>query len=241
MPDNYLNLAEKNKATIDVLTNGKAIELVIEASEAADFAAGSIYEYSNTNYITLAYLIELISGQSFEAFMQTNLFEPLGMKDSRVWNLLSTDSTFQNKADDMMNFKGRLSKLEPTFIDGVAGDGAVFSSLHDFLIWDQFWYGNDLIRQENLVEAFKIPTLSSGEQSDYGFGWGIKDDIVWHNGAWLGARTLNRRDQKQKTDHQNRSHQKHQRRNKNSHLKSRRPGQRGRLYHQRKPVRRQCQ
>ncbi|MEM1327429.1 MAG: serine hydrolase domain-containing protein [Bacteroidota bacterium] len=199
VPDNYLTLAEKNKTAIDILTNKKAIQLVIDANEAADFDAGTQYAYSNTNYITLAHLIAIISGQSFEQFMQEQLFQPLDMQDSRVWNLLSADSTFQNKAADMRNFKGNLTTLQPTFIDGVAGDGAIFSSLHDFLIWDRFWYGNDLIDDEHLQEAFRTPTLADGEQSDYGFGWVVREDVVWHNGAWLGARTLNRRDRKEKT------------------------------------------
>ncbi|MEM1124992.1 MAG: serine hydrolase domain-containing protein, partial [Bacteroidota bacterium] len=148
------------------------------------------YQYSNTNYILLARTIEVVSGLSFEAYMQKELFTPLGMSNTRVWNLLSKDKTFKNKTDDFDNARGNPKALTPTFVDGVAGDGAVFSSAKDMFLWDKFWYGNPLIGQENLQEAFKKPTLNDGTISDYGFGWIITEKGMWHDGAWLGARTV---------------------------------------------------
>jgi hypothetical protein len=42
-----------------------------------------------------------------------------------------------------------------------------------------------------LQEAFIEPILNDGSISDYGFGWTItKNKAMWHNGSWLGARTL---------------------------------------------------
>ncbi|MEM8901484.1 MAG: hypothetical protein AAGC85_25465 [Bacteroidota bacterium] len=69
----------------------------------------------------------------------------------------------------------------------------------DMLIWDSFWYENELISQENLHEAFKEPTLLNGETSDYGFGWGITKTGAWHNGSCLGARTYISRNTQEKT------------------------------------------
>lgn len=199
VPDAYMDLATANKENIDILTNKKAVELLIEAQPKADFQPTERFQYSNTNYILLARILEIVSDSSFENFMRQNLFDPLNMNQTRVWNLLSETETFPNKADDLRNLKGKLYKLNPSFIDGVAGDGAVFSSLNDFLIWDQFWYGNSLISDANLQEAFQKVKLTDGEYSDYGFGWGIKENGVAHNGAWLGARTFIERNTTDKT------------------------------------------
>ena len=189
-PDSYMGLAENNKDNIPVLTNEIAIQLVIENAAPAYAAPNVEYAYSNTGYILLAYLIEVISQQSFEAFMQESLFDPMGMKNSRVWNLVSKDKTFANKTWSFTKSKGKVTELKPTFIDGVAGDGSVFSSIEDFLIWDDFWYGNSIISNESIQEAFKAPILSSGQPSNYGFGWGLpSNSVVSHNGSWLGART----------------------------------------------------
>jgi CubicO group peptidase (beta-lactamase class C family) len=129
--------------------------------------------------------------------MQTELFDPMGMKNSRVWNLFSAEETFPNKTDD---FDAMLKKtLKPTLLDGVAGDGAVFCSVEDFLIWDKFWYSNDIISQESINEAFTPPSLPDGKETNSGFGWVIQGNMIWHNGSWLGARTFFGRNVKEKT------------------------------------------
>jgi CubicO group peptidase (beta-lactamase class C family) len=190
VPDLYMDIAENNKKTVgDTLSISEVVQLVTENPKEMDSAAAAAYAYSNTGYVLLAGIIEAVSGQTFENFMQVNLFDPLGMKNTRVWNLLSKESSFPNKTKGFMNVI-KAVPLSPGWIDGVAGDGAVFSSLEDFLIWDQFWYGNNLISEANLKEAFKLPTLADGKVSDYGFGWTIpNENMHWHNGAWLGART----------------------------------------------------
>ena len=190
VPDIYMELAEKNKEDIPLLTNELATELVVQEQREAIFSPNERFQYSNTNYILLARIIEIVSGQSFETYMRTALFEPLGLSHTRVWNLLSKDDSFEGKTADFQNFKGRTKELKPSFIDGVAGDGAVFSSVSDMFVWDQFWYENDLLSEETLREAWIEPQLSSGKTSDYGFGWIITQDGMWHNGAWLGANTL---------------------------------------------------
>lgn len=201
IPDKYLELAEKQKKKIGILTNEKAVNLIIENNAPQIFEPNEKYEYSNTNYIILSRIIEIVSKQSFEDYMKDNLFTPLEMKNTRVWNLISKDKTFQNKTDgfETIPLRNKTNPVKPTFIDGVAGDGGLFSSLNDFIIWDKFWYGNKLISDDNLKEAFKQPILNDGTTSNYGFGWVINDNIVMHNGAWLAANTYFARNTKEKT------------------------------------------
>src|SRR5438105_4513018 len=47
-----------------------------------DFEPGEKFSYSNSGYVLLGYLIEKISGMSYEKFVRENIFTPLGMKDS---------------------------------------------------------------------------------------------------------------------------------------------------------------
>jgi len=197
IPGSYIDLAKDAKDKIEILTNEKVLDLIIENKPKANFKPNDQYEYSNTNYIILARLIELVSGRTFESFMRENIFIPLEMNDTRVWNLISKDKTFKGKTDGFKDFAGEIRDVKPTFIDGVAGDGGVFSSINDFIIWDNFWYGNKLISDKSLEEAFERPTLNNGEKSNYGFGWLIiNEDVAVHNGAWLAANTYYIRDRK---------------------------------------------
>ncbi|MEM7515141.1 MAG: serine hydrolase domain-containing protein [Bacteroidota bacterium] len=199
IPDVYMDLAQENEEEISLLTNEITVKILLEEDAKAVASPNEEYEYSNTNYILLARIIEVVSEKSYEVFMKEELFEPLGMANTRVWNLLSEEESFPGQAEDIRNFDGKFSKLTPSFLDGVAGDGAVFTSALDLLIWDSFWYENELISQENLHEAFKEPTLLNGETSDYGFGWMITSTGMWHNGGWLGARTYISRNTEEKT------------------------------------------
>jgi CubicO group peptidase (beta-lactamase class C family) len=188
IPDVYMELAEQHREELgEALTTSDVVELVKQHAE-MERPPGDAMVYSNTNYVLLAGVIEAAAGMSCEQFMHKELFQPLGMHDTRVWNLLSAERS-PNQARDFEQVGEDRSPLAPPWLDGVVGDGAVFCSLHDFVIWDQFWEGNPLIADELLRQAVKRPRLNDGTTSNYGFGWVVARNRHWHNGAWLGART----------------------------------------------------
>lgn len=199
IPDIYMELAQKNKKNIRVLTNAKAAELIVLEKREAESNPGEKQQYSNTNYVLLGHIIERVSGQRFEDFFRDQVFSPLDMQHSRVWNLVSEDSDFPGKAADMEQFQTNPKEVKPSFLDGVGGDGSVYCSLSDFLKWDQYLYENPLVSSDLMQEAFKGPVLQDGKKSNYGFGWVLTKNGMWHNGAWLGARTFIQRDTIQKT------------------------------------------
>ncbi len=47
-----------------------------------NFAPGAKWEYSNSGYILLGLIIEIVSGQTYEDFLSENIFTPLGMTSS---------------------------------------------------------------------------------------------------------------------------------------------------------------
>ncbi|WP_020567390.1 serine hydrolase domain-containing protein [Neolewinella persica] len=196
VPDQYMQLAEAHREEIgDTLSINEVVELMTKYAPTVEGLPGDAYAYSNTGYVLLAAIVEATSGQSFEAFMQSQLFDPLKMPQTRVLNHFSDTKNFPEKTAGFMQLPGLTDPLIPGFLDGVAGDGGVFSSIEDFLIWDEFWNGNnELVADSLLLQAFVSPTLNDGAKSDYGFGWVLKPSgNHWHNGAWLGARTIIKR------------------------------------------------
>lgn len=190
IPDNYMALAQQYQDTIPLLTNDIAVDLICNAHAPVENEPNETFNYSNTNYIILARIVEIVAKQSFESYLRTAILDPLDMQGTRVWNLASTDKIFSNKADDLQNLLGNLSTLEPSFIDGVAGDGAVFSSLHDLAKWHQFWDSNELISEALMQTAQEPAQLNNGDHTQYGFGWVLASSGIWHNGKWLGANTI---------------------------------------------------
>ena len=153
IPDVYMSLAKQHRKEFgDSLRITDVVDLIRRHPPRAKLP-GDEYRYSNTNYVLLAGVIESVSGMSYEDFMREELFEPLGMKHTRVWNRVSAIQEFPERAEDFEAIGSIRVPLPLTWIDGVAGDGAVFCSLQDFLIWDKFWTGNPLVSDRVLAEA----------------------------------------------------------------------------------------
>lgn len=192
VPDVYMGFPKKYKSEVGkVLTISKVIDLLTKENKPLTYKPNEKYQYNNTGYVLLAGIVEKVSGISFEEFMQTELFDKLEMKNTRVWNLVATDLGFATKTGSFDNVLGEITELKPGVLEGVAGDGGVFSSINDMVLWNQFWYDNKLLSEETKKEAFTKPVLLNGKESNYGFGWMVTSPSShWHNGSWLGARTI---------------------------------------------------
>lgn len=189
----YATLAKRKiRSKIYILTIKDATSLICQNTDNKMRPLVS-FLYNNSNYILLARIIELISTQTYEAFMQKNVFEKLGLKNTFVWNLCSVED-ISNKKNIATGFEAYLKSkpinVKPTWIDGVAGDGAIFSNVNDIIRWLRLWDNNSLLSQNELAIAFEKPKLLSGYLSSYGFGWAIEEDHVWHNGKWLANNAM---------------------------------------------------
>ncbi|HLQ45441.1 MAG TPA: serine hydrolase domain-containing protein, partial [Planctomycetaceae bacterium] len=71
------------KPTLDMLSLRDAVRS--HALQPLQWEPGSKYQYSNAGINTAARIIEVVSGMSYEDFMQQRLFDPLGMKDTTFW------------------------------------------------------------------------------------------------------------------------------------------------------------
>ena len=160
-----------------------------------EFEPGSQWKYSNTGYILLAEIVARASGLSFADFIHLEISLPLEMYDTDVFNLLSdrNDGRLLNRT---VGTKDNLY-VSMSFLDGIAGDGAIFSSIADFLKWDQALTNNTLITAETKSQAFTAAVLNDGSNTDYGYAWFMRttgnNQYVSHSGGWLSARTYIRR------------------------------------------------
>ena len=184
-PSRYKNL-------YDILSIEDVLDLVIEHRDKRQFLAGEKYQYSNTGYVLLACIIERISGQTFERFMDQEVFAPLSMNNSSVWNL----NTSQGKLNDRVRGTNKNKLNDYTWLDGVAGDGAVFLSIEDFIKWDRSLSNHKLISETTFKEALTPFITKKGDTSYYGFGWALSDkgSDIDHSGSWVGASTYIYRD-----------------------------------------------
>jgi CubicO group peptidase (beta-lactamase class C family) len=186
-----------------IATNKDLFYIIKKAYEPLLFAPGTEWKYSNTNYILLAAIIEKISGTTFSDFMAKNVFGPLGMKRTFVYNTRrSTKKIPENYAlgfvysDSLERYTlpDSLSQFNWVItLDGVVGDIGVNSTIGDLFTWDRALYGNKLVSKATLAEMLSplVKTSPLDPTSFYGFGERIqtktmKGKLVYHSGSWPG-------------------------------------------------------
>lgn len=189
------------------LNNDDMLNLFIKYHPDRYFAPNSGFHYCNTNYALLANIVEAISGMPFDEFMKKNVFEPLGMNDSFVYNMHgdSVVPLYVDKGVPGFYHRGwRWRRMENDYLNGVMGDKNVYSSVEDIYKFDRSLDNFTLLPDSILRDAFKPGSKTYWRRkNNYGFGWRIKDGMdstVFHFGWWKGFRTFYIRDMKhQKT------------------------------------------
>ena len=182
-----------NKDVISLLSQHKPVEM---------FNAGDKYEYSNTGYVLLASVIEKISGISYASFLQKSIFEPLEMHRTRVYNTRrSVNENIPNYAYGYLLDRETKKAFLPDslrqtsfviYLDGIAGDGTVNSTVYDLFRWDRALYTNKLLNDSTLKEMYSPFKLNDNTLSYYGYGWELEfgdkstGNYVYHSGSWPG-------------------------------------------------------
>jgi CubicO group peptidase (beta-lactamase class C family) len=149
-----------------------------------EFQPGEKWNYSNSGYVLLGYLIEKISQQSYSEFVQENIFTPLGMKDSGY------DS---NSAIILHRASGYTPSAKGTIHAGYIdmsipfSAGSLYSTTEDLLRWEQGLMGGKLLSVASLAK------MTTPFKNDYAFGLAVHavngHKVIEHGGGIEGFNT----------------------------------------------------
>jgi CubicO group peptidase (beta-lactamase class C family) len=171
------------------------------------FEPGADYTYSNAGVNTAARIIEVVSGITFDKFLQQRLFNPLGMADTTFWPTESQVSRIATsyKAD------AAATDLEPTQITYLhypltdrtrrfpVAAGGLFSTASDLAKFCQMILNDGVVDGKRYVSAAAIREMSRnqlpadvaskhfnvGDQNGYGLGWTTSASGAFgHSGAY---------------------------------------------------------
>ncbi len=189
---NYTSLPEWLSLWRKDMTVKEIIDLFKD--QPMDFAPGERWSYSNSGYVLLGAIIEKVSGQAYQAFIEKNIFTPLGMKHSYYDNtsrLIPRRVTGYSKAPDGYRNAAYLSMSQPF------AAGSLMSSVDDLALWDAALYTEKLVKQQSLKRAWTPRLLNNGKSAHYGYGWGISvyegHPIIEHGGGVNGFTTYSLR------------------------------------------------
>lgn len=191
---------QKNSGTKKVAANNDAIALLAKHKPEVRFQPGDRYEYSNTGYVLLASIVERVSEQEFDLFLKSKIFTPMEMTRTLVYSPIKDQKMEHRVYGYRLALDGSsITTNDFHYLNGMAGDGGIYSTLGDLFKWDQALYTEKLVRRETLEEAFQPVVLNNDSTYNYGFGWGIGETKegkkrVSHSGGWVGFRTFIQRE-----------------------------------------------
>jgi CubicO group peptidase (beta-lactamase class C family) len=150
-----------------------------------EFQPGEKWEYSNSGYVLLGYLIEKISGQSYKDFIQQNFFKPLGMNDS---GYDSNSAIIVHRATGYTPTPN--GPAQAAYIDMTIpfSAGALYSTTEDLLRWERALFAGKVLSAESLKK------MTTPVKNDYGYGvfvHGAKNGytVIEHGGGIEGFNT----------------------------------------------------
>ena len=147
---------------------GDPLKLVEEwAGKPLDFEPGTQWQYSNTNFVLAALIVEKASGMPYFEFLQKRVLDPLGLKDA-----LNLD-TDRNRVEPLGYERHALAPLRPATLEAPGwyfGDASLAMPVAELLKWDVSIIDRKLLKPAS-YEAFETAvTLKDGKATRYGLG-----------------------------------------------------------------------
>lgn len=164
---------------------------------------GTKYQYSNAGINTGARIIEVVTGQKYEDFMDERLFKPLGMKDTTFWpneeQVARLAKPYKPTADK--------TNLEETTISQLIYPltrrdnrypmpaGGLFSTASDVATFCRMLLNGGELNGKRYLSEAALKTMTSKQTGDavkegYGIGWSTNGMTYGHGGALATNMTI---------------------------------------------------
>jgi CubicO group peptidase (beta-lactamase class C family) len=155
-----------------------------------NFKPGDEYSYSNSNYVLLAKLVEVIANEGFESFCRRFIFEPAGMKNTE-WRS-NFKKIVKNRA--LAYSKGTTSYETNMPNEHVFGAGGLLTTAEDLLAWNKYYLSTKPGGEALLKMQLQRGVLNSGRIITYASGLIVdtvnKEPVIQHDGATASYRAM---------------------------------------------------
>jgi CubicO group peptidase (beta-lactamase class C family) len=179
--------------------NDDLLELVVR-QKGLDFEPGDKYQYSNSGYLLLAVIIERITGKSLGQFAKERIFGPLGMGKTFIFE--DNRAIIKDRAIGYSKKTGGGFEVDESLNEST-GDGGVYTTLDDFFLWDQNFYGSKIGGPHFIRNMLQVGLLNNGSAAGYeykGISYQYASGLtltkyrglttLGHGGAYVGFRAF---------------------------------------------------
>lgn len=173
---NYIQSLKFQTASLNDLEKVWLPDELLEYAREKDpyFSPGADTKYSNTNYILLGRIIEIVTGKPFYEFFNERIFEPY---DLRYTQFAATNPVPQDIVRGYVDFYSNLEVINATFYSGwdyYTADGGLISNSHDLNVFMTTLFEGEMLATPSLTAMTSWKTSSEqdsdGFKTDYGLG-----------------------------------------------------------------------
>lgn len=130
-----------------------------------DFEPGAKWNYSNSGYSILGYIIEKVTGKPYEKVVRERIFTPLGMTAS---GFDFTHLSSPNKSKGYFSLAGGKPVAAPVVDSTIAySAGAIYSTVGDLAKWER------AVTDGKILKSASWKTVFTPYKNKYGYGWNI--------------------------------------------------------------------
>jgi CubicO group peptidase (beta-lactamase class C family) len=180
---NFTSLPEYKSLKLEDTPVAKTVMTVRD--KPLDFVPGEKMSYSNSGYLVLGYVIERVTGGSYEKFVTDNIFTPLGMKDS---GYDSNTAVIPRRAAGYAPSANGPVNAGFVHMSIPHAAGALYSTTEDLLRWEQGLFGG------KVISAASLAKMTTPFKSDYAFGVVVQTasgrKVIQHGGGIEGFNTF---------------------------------------------------
>ena len=164
------------------LTPSEARQAVLETPLECD--PGRCYIYSDLGADVLGFIVETVSAQRLDVFLQEHVFEPLGMHDTSFrphWTLRDRIAPTELTPPRGYPLRGEVHDENAFALGGVAGHAGLFSTASDLSVFAQMMLNGGEINGVRIVSDSTVGlfTARAGSRTTRALGW----DTCGHDGS----------------------------------------------------------
>jgi CubicO group peptidase (beta-lactamase class C family) len=140
------------------------------------FTPGEKYQYSNSNYVLLGYIIEQVSKQDYASYINQHIFQPLALQNSYYG---SAAKIIHNRVSGYKKDSNGYKNADYISMSQPYAAGGLLSTVDDLSKWYTALMANQVFSNASMEEATTPFLLNNGSTADYGYSWGTGGDNIF--------------------------------------------------------------
>ncbi|MCG8328990.1 MAG: serine hydrolase [Chitinophagales bacterium] len=185
--------SEMPENTPESFPNCKQPHLYIQRMQpVSDFEPGRYYNYSNTNYVLLGEIVEIVSGKAYQEFLDDIIFKPADLQNTNHVTHISINEkvTGYELEDDRLIEKDIMAPF---------GAGSLFSTVDELLSFMNAIASGNIITKASFEQMKDYGVINTGSRAntatyfdisessslwqEYGYGMGL--ELAEFNGRFM--------------------------------------------------------